>query len=99
MIEDCKMALVKKQTTSGIFIDLSKAFDTISDSLLLDKLNNYRLPDSAIKLMSRYLSNHFQRVRIGENVIKWDRVKCGVLQSSLIGPCIFNIFIMIFSTF
>ncbi len=43
--------------------------------------------------MSSYLSNRFQRVKIGENVREWGRVKCGVPQSLLIGTHIFNIFI------
>ncbi len=42
------MALDKQQTIGAIFIDMSKAFDTISHSLLLDKLKNYGLSDSAI---------------------------------------------------
>ncbi len=95
MIEDWKVALDKQQTTGAIFIDLSKAFDTISHSLLLDKLQNYGMSDSAIKLMSSYLSNRFQRVNIGENVSKWGRVKCGVPQGSLIGPHIFFFFFII----
>ncbi len=64
MIAVWKMALDKHQTTGAIFIDLSKAFDTISHYLLLDKLKSYGLPDSAIKLMGSYLSNRFQRVKI-----------------------------------
>ncbi len=43
--------------------------------------------------MNIYLSNRFQRVKIGENISKWSRVKCGVTQGSLIGPQIFYIFI------
>ncbi len=62
MIENWKMVHDKQQTTGAIFIDLSKAFDTFSHSLLLDKLKNYGLSDSDIKLMSSYLSNHFQRL-------------------------------------
>ncbi len=88
MIEDWKMALDKPQTTGAIFIDLSKAFDTFSHSLLLDKLKNYVLSDSAIKIMSSYLSKCFQRVKIGENVSKWGRVQCGVPQGSLRASCI-----------
>ncbi len=80
MIEDWKMVLDKQQTTRAIFIDLSKAFDTFSHSLHLDKLTNYVMTDIAIKLMSSHLSNHFQRLKIGENVSKWGRVKCGVPQ-------------------
>ncbi len=59
MIEDWKMALDKQQTTGAIFIDLYKSFDTISHSLLLDKLRNYGLSDSVIKIMISYLSNRF----------------------------------------
>ncbi len=43
--------------------------------------------------MFSYLSNRFQRVKIGENVSKLGRAKCDVPQGSLIGPRIFNIFI------
>ncbi len=43
--------------------------------------------------MSSYLYNCFQRIKIGENVNKWGRVKCGLPQGSLIGHHIFNIFI------
>ncbi len=65
------MVLDKQQTTGAVLIDLSKAFDTISHSLLLDTLNNYGLLESAIKLLSNYPSNPFQRVKIDANVRKY----------------------------
>ncbi len=88
IIQDWKMVLDKQKNTGAIFVDLSKTFHTISHSLLLDKLQNYELSDYAIKLMSSYLSNRFQRVKRGENVSKWGRIKCGIPQGSHIGPVI-----------
>ncbi len=63
MIEDWKIACDKQQTKGAICIDLSKAFDIISHSILLDKLKHYGRSVSAIKLMSSYLSNCFQEYK------------------------------------
>ena len=48
--------------TMGIFIDFSKAFDTIKHSVLLDKLRHYGIRGTALKLITDYLTNRKQYV-------------------------------------
>ena len=46
--------------TLGVFIDLSKAFDTVDDSIPIDKLNSYGIKSNSLKWFSSYLSNRKQ---------------------------------------
>ena len=77
----------------GIFIDLSKAFDTIDHSTLLTKLDRYGIRGNANCLIKSYLSNRTQYTEVlnekSENLI----IKYGVPQGSVLGPLLFLLYI------
>lgn len=70
--------------TIGLFIDLRKAFDSVNNDVLLDKLHDYGIRGVALKLVQSYLTNRYQYVTI--NNVKSQQLKIvnGVPQGSAI---------------
>ena len=62
----------------AIFMDLSKAFDTITHGLLLTKLKAYGFSKPALSFMSSYLKNRRQRVQINNKFSSLKEVIAGV---------------------
>ena len=56
-IDKITKAIDKGQYTIGIFLDLSKAFDTINHSILIKKLEYYGIRGVALKWFENYLEN------------------------------------------
>ncbi len=79
--------------TPYIMSDLSKAFDCLPHSLLLEKLRHYHFGDGAIKLLESYRTNRFQRVKLSQAVSSWAKLNKGIPQGSVIGPQCFNVYI------
>ena len=90
MLEKWKRALDK---VSAIFLNLSKAFDTINHDLLIAKLKTYGFSKEALKLMKSYLKNRKEKVQINNKFSSERDVIAGVPQGSTDGPLVFNLFI------
>lgn len=93
LVTNLRSNIDNKQIGLGIFIDLKKAFDTISHSLLLQKLHDIGIRQTAYNILRSYLSNRSQVVQIGETRSNPEILTFGVPQGSILGPLLFLIYI------
>ena len=93
MLEKRKRALDKGEYVSALFMDLSKAFDTINHDLLIAKLKAYGFSKETLKLMKGYLKNRKKKVQINNKFSSERDVITGVPQGSIDGLLLFNLFI------
>ena len=92
LIEDWKLTVDKKQLVSVLSTDMSKAFDSLSHSLTIKKLEAYGFGNHSLNLMRSFFKNRQNRVRLGDVTSDWVRMKRGCPQGSAFGPLLWNLF-------
>ena len=76
-----------------VFLDLSKAFDTMDHHLLLRKLTNIGLTSSTTQWFRSYLTNRSQITSVGDAHSAAAEMPVGVPQGSILGPLLFFIYV------
>ena len=84
----------KNQFTLGVFVDLSKAFDTVNHQILINKLKYFGITEIYLEWFRSYLNNRKQFISYDNNKISsLQNVSCGVPQGSILGPLLFLLYV------
>jgi len=80
------------KAVSVISFDFTKAFDKVNHQILLNKLSVI-LPPKLVHILSSYLKERKQRVKINDSYSDYCNIDCGVPQGSVLSPLLFGLFI------
>ena len=86
LVDHISKEMESEKRPCALFIDLSKAFDTLSFDILIRKLRHYGVTDTDLRLLISYLTNRQQYVVFNNHESDITEIKAGVPQRSILGP-------------
>ena len=92
-INDWSVALDNKNNVDIVYVDFSRAFDSVVHSKLLCKLASYGIRDDLLRWIHAFLSDRQQCVVVNQFISKHCKVLSGVPQGSVLGPLLFLLFV------
>ncbi len=93
VVDDIVSTIDCKESCAALFVDLSKAFDTVDHTILLKCLSKIGMSVNAIEWFKNYLSSRYQCVTCEGIVSGEAELIVGVPQGSILGPLLFTIYI------
>ena len=93
LIKKISSAIDRHEIAAGVFLDLSKAFDTLDHEILIAKLAHYGILDAALRWIKSYVSCRQQFVQFNVACSTAQTIKCRVPQGSILGTLFFMLYI------
>ncbi len=93
VLNDFIESIDNKQHCAALFIDLSKAFDTVDHTVLKHRLCRAGLSEQTVSWFDNYLTDRTQCVQAEGNTSRYLKITKGVPQGSVLGPLLFILYI------
>ena len=84
---------INGKSALDVFIDLSKAFDTVDHQILVKKLKHYGVNEKTLGWLGSYLFQRKQYIENSNNIKYLLEIDYGVPQGSILGPLFFLIYV------